>query len=114
MATNGDRPRRRPKDPIPRPHAQTVRFSDEEHELLSAACAATGQSVGAYMAAAVLQAATRDAGSEFTIRWPESWPPDLRVKHFDGGELSAQLAGLAIDVAAQLAPGESITITRNR
>jgi hypothetical protein len=56
----------------------------------------------------------RDAAGEFTITWPSSWPADLRVKHFAGAGLAVQLAGVAIDVADHLAPGESITITRNR
>lgn len=114
MAT-ADRPKRRPKDGEPRPHTVSVKFSDQENTLLTAACTATGMAPGAYVALASLRAAKDDAGiGEFIITWPDSWPADLRMKHFDAEELPVVLAGLAIDLEAGLAPGESITITRTR
>src|SRR5271166_1407984 len=93
-----DAPKRRPKDDVPRPHRVQGRFSEEEKALLTAACAATGLSPGAYVALAALQAARNDADiSEFTITWPPSWPADERVKHLDVEGLFAELRDMAVD-----------------
>lgn len=109
-----DAPKRRPKDDVPRPHRVQGRFSEEENALLTAACAATGLSPGAYVALAALQAARNDADiSEFTITWPSSWPADGRMKHLDVEGLFAELRDMAVDFD-ELEPGESITITRNQ
>ena len=102
VSTPGDaRPKRRPKDPQPRPHVVAAKFSDEEHALLSAACDRTGLAPGAYVALAVLEAAKADIGTpvaEFTITWPE------RSKDVDEPRVDFD----------DLQPGESVTITRNR